>query len=365
MNEDLPEWRKNLPMILVTLGLAAIGGYLFDLMKMPLAWMIGAMVFTTIASLSGAPLKGSNRLRTFVIPVLGLMLGSAFSPETLEGVTTWFVSLGTMIAFVVFSALFLGYYFYRFVGVGPITAFFSATPGGLATMVIVGRDAGGDERRIALTHAVRVLLTVLIIPFWFQLFEGYEAGGLDAMGTFRDVSLKDAGVMVFTAVAGIYGGKLIRLPSAQLLGPMILSAGLHMADLTHSKPPIEIINIAQVVLGGMVGVRFAGFAVRQVFKVMAAAALSTVFLVALAAGIALVLSDYTGIPFRVIWLAFAPGGLPEMTLISLSLNIDPAFVSTHHLMRVLFMVLAAPLLFKSLKSVFGIEGDTPRKPDDG
>ncbi len=347
-------------MVIVTLILASIGGYVFDLIEMPLAWMIGAMVFTTIASLSGAPLKASPQIRTFVIPVLGLMLGSAFTPETVGGIVQWLPSLGSMLGYVLFSAVFIGAMFYRFVGVGPITAFFSATPGGLATMVIIGRDAGGDERTIALTHSVRVLLTVLIIPFWFRLFEGYQPGGTNALGSVSDLGLTDAIVMICIAVGGAYGGKLLRIPSAQLLGPMLLSAALHASGFTSSKPPFEIVNIAQVVIGAMIGARFAGIALRQVFRVMSAAILSTVFLVFMAAVIALLLEKVTGIPFRALWLAFAPGGLAEMTLISLSLNIDPAFVSTHHLLRVLFMVLVAPIVFTALKSALHIEGDTPR-----
>ncbi len=328
---------------------------------MPLAWMIGAMVFTTTASLSGVPLKASPQIRTCVIPILGLMLGSAFTPETLDSIAQWIPSLGLMIAYVLFSAIVIGAFFYRFVGVGPITAFFSATPGGLATMVIIGRDAGGDERSIALTHSIRVLITVLIIPFWFRLFEGYEPGNLSALGSIIDVKPMDAGVMLLTAVVGIYGGKLLKLPSAQLLGPMVLSAALHASGLTHSKPPFEIVNLAQVVIGAMVGARFAGVALRQVLRVMSASILSTLFLVGLAAAIALFLEHLTGLPFRALWLAFAPGGLAEMTLISLSLHIDPAMVSTHHLLRVMFMVLMAPLLFKFLKSFLHIDGDTPRQ----
>ena len=359
MSGKAPDWCNDTVRVIATLILATIGGYLFDLIQMPLAWMIGAMVFTTVASLAGAPLKASPQIRTCVIPVLGIMLGSAFTPETLDGIGRWLPSLGSMIGYVLFSALVIGALFYRFVGVGPITAFFSATPGGLATMVIIGRDAGGDERAIALTHSVRVLLTVLIIPFWFRIFEGYEPGGMAALGSVSDLGLTDGVVMLLTAVVGIYGGRLIRLPSAQLLGPMILSAVLHAGGFTSSKPPYEIVNIAQVVIGAMIGARFSGIDLRQVFRIMAAAILSTVFLVSLAAAIAALLSEVTELPFRALWLAFAPGGLAEMTLISLSLNIDPAFVSTHHLLRVLFMVLAAPLLFKSLQSTLHIEGDTP------
>ena len=47
-----------------------------------------------------------------------------------------------------------------------------------------------------------------------------------------------------------------------------------------------------------------------------------------------------------LFLAFAPGGFAEMSLISLTLGIETAFVSTHHLARLLFVVLATPLFFR-------------------
>ncbi len=361
MTTEPPLWRKNLPAVLATLCLAAAGGYAFNLMQMPLAWMMGAMVCTTAASLSGAPLKASPLARSFVIPVLGLMIGSAFTPDTVENISHWFLSMGLMIVYIVTVAVIAGTLFYQYLGVGPITAFFSATPGGLATMVIVGRDAGGDERTIALTHAVRVFLTVLIIPIWFRIFEGYQPGDVGALGFVRDLGLPDAGIMILTAILGIYGGRLIRLPSAQLLGPMILSAAVHMSGLTEAKPPVEIVNIAQVVIGASVGARFTGIALSHVFKVLLAAIGSTFFMVGLAAVIAFFVQSTAGLPFREVWLAFAPGGLAEMALISITLNIDPAFVSTHHLLRVVFMVLTAPLFFKLLKSQFHIEGDEPHR----
>jgi membrane AbrB-like protein len=344
-----------------TLFLGAGGGYAFSLMQMPLAWMIGAMVFTTIASLSGVPLKSSQNIRSLVIPILGLMLGSTFTPTTMNGIGAWIPSLSSMIAYVLVITIVVGILMYRYVGMGPITAFFSATPGGLATMVIVGRDAGGDERQIALTHSVRVFITVLIIPLWFKLFEGYTPGGLSALGSIINLNLIDALIMVSCAIVGIYGGKLLRLPSSQLLGPMILSAVIHATGLTHAKPPVEILNISQLVIGTMVGARFAGIALTQVYRVLTAAVASTIFMVGFAAIIAISLEKATGLPFQVIWLAFAPGGLAEMTLISLSLNIDPAFVSTHHLSRVLFMVLVSPILFQLLQKNLKITGDEPRK----
>ena len=44
-------------------------------------------------------------------------------------------------------------------------------------------------------------------------------------------------------------------------------------------------------------------------------------------------------------LAFSPGGLAEMSLMALSLGIEVAFVASHHVARILFIVLVAPPLF--------------------
>jgi uncharacterized membrane protein AbrB (regulator of aidB expression) len=45
-------------------------------------------------------------------------------------------------------------------------------------------------------------------------------------------------------------------------------------------------------------------------------------------------------------LAYAPGGLAEMSLVALALAIDSAFVATHHVLRIMMIVLVAPTVFR-------------------
>ncbi len=354
--EPLTRW---LALIAVSLAIGAIGGIIFQWLEMPLAWMIGAMIFTTVAALSGAPVRGSNRLRSIMVPVLGIMLGSGFSPETLARVHLWVPSITAMLAFVIIVIGCIATYLYRVAGYGPVTAFFSAAPGGLATMAVIGTELGGDERRIGLTHSIRILITVLIIPFYFKIFEGYVPGGFASLGSITDLSLRD-GLILGACALGFPLFKVLRLPSAQILGPMTLSACVHIFGLTTAKPPVELINLAQLVIGTGIGARFAGVSVKRLFHVMLAAAGGTFFMVGLAALAAFGLSTVTPLPFDAIWLAFAPGGLAEMTLISLAMGIDVAFVSTHHLIRVTFMVVAAPIVFQLLRRYWNITEDPSR-----
>jgi uncharacterized membrane protein AbrB (regulator of aidB expression) len=45
-----------------------------------------------------------------------------------------------------------------------------------------------------------------------------------------------------------------------------------------------------------------------------------------------------------VFLAFAPGGLAEMSLIALSLQISVIYVTAHHVLRIVLAVLAARYL---------------------
>jgi membrane AbrB-like protein len=166
----------------------------------------------------------------------------------------------------------------------------------------------------------------------------------------------DAGILAACAAIGFFGGRLLRLPAAPLVGPMIASAAVHLSGVTAASPPNEIVNLAQVVMGTAIGCRFAGFDLRRVLGTMAIAGLVTIYMVAMATAFALVLERLTGLPFTALILAFAPGGLAEMTLVSLALGIDTAFVSTHHVFRLLILVLGAPLALMLFERAFGKDG---------
>ncbi|MEQ8806828.1 MAG: AbrB family transcriptional regulator [Rhodospirillales bacterium] len=343
---------KTRPLRMVlTLILGGIGGILFHELHMPLPWMIGALVFTVVASLSGAPLVRPKRLRLYMVPVLGVMLGAGFTPEAIRHATEWIASLSMLLVYAVGITAMVSYYLVRVAKWDAATSYFSASPGGFGEMALLGEAMGADDRKISLNHSVRIMLTVLVIPFWFKFFEGYQPGNMGALGNMADIRLKDAAILIACAVVGYYVARRLRFPAAQLLGPTLVSAIVHMAGLTEARPPQEIVALAQVVIGAAIGCRFLGISLRQMFGTMAQAAGITVFMLGAAYAGAWTVSYFTGLPVNTLWLAFAPGGLAEMTLISLSLGIDVAFVSVHHMVRVIFLVAMAPVAFKLLEGV--------------
>ena len=336
------------------LALGAAGGAVFAWFNMPLAWMIGAMCVTTGASLGGVDVKIPQSLRQLMITVLGVMLGSAFRPEIVEQAGQWSLSLSMLFVYVASVAALAGLYFRLVPRYDGATAYFAAIPGGLSEMIMVGGAMGGDDRTIALTHASRILLVVLIIPFWFRLVEGYQPSPGGAGVAFAAIPAFDLAVLALSGVVGFILARALKLPAAALIGPMLVSAAAHLAGVTASRPPRELIIVAQVVVGTGIGCRFAGVPVARVLRAIAAAAGSTAIMLGVGVGFAVALNAMLGLPVAALVLAFAPGGLAEMSLIALALGVDPAFVSTHHVVRIFLVVVLAPLAFKLVAPRLGI-----------
>lgn len=352
-SDESPPARKKpwppLHKILLALVIGTAGGWIANYLQVPLAWMLGAMCATTVAAMSGLPVALPVVFRLAMMAVLGVMLGSGFAPEILSRLGDWTISLIGLVAYTLVATWVVAVFLRRVAGYDPITAYFSAAPGGLSEMILVGAQNGGDERIISLTHTSRILLVVLALPFLLQLVFGYTPGPRPASGVpLVEADPFDMLVLTFCGIAGFVLARLVRLPAAAILGPMVFSAAFHLSGLTEAKPPTELVAAAQVVVGTTVGCRFAGVALSLVGRTILAAVGSTTILVGGGLLFAVLLHPLTDLPTIGIFLAYAPGGVAEMSLIALALSIDAALVATHHIVRIFFIVVFTPLLFRFL-----------------
>ncbi|HYG89427.1 MAG TPA: AbrB family transcriptional regulator [Azospirillum sp.] len=329
----------------LALLIGTAGGALLNHFNMPLAWMIGAMLFTSAAAMAHLPVAVPPALRAAMIIVLGVMLGSGFTPAILSHLGEWTVTLSGLVAYIA-AATALGLaYLRRVAGYDPVTAYFTATPGGLNEMVMVGTSMGGDGRTIALVHTLRVMLVVMVIPFWFQALGYYQPGQRGPLGPdLTAVPALDLALLASCAV-GYPIARALRVPAAQIVGPMLLSAAIHLAGITAGKPPGVLVAVAQVVVGSALGCRFVGVRLHQIGRAALVSLGGTVLMLLLALAFGSLLHGITGLGMAGLILAFAPGGLAEMSLVALALGVDVAFVSTHHVVRIVLIVTLAPAVF--------------------
>jgi membrane AbrB-like protein len=320
------------------LAIGAAGGALFAYLQLPLAWLLGALIATTIASLAGLRMAVPNRLRQPMIAVLGAMLGTTFTPERVEAALAWLPSLGSLLVYVLLVGAVIWLYLRRFSGFDPVTTFFAATPGGLSEMVALSAQLGGDQRTVSLVHGTRVLFIALTIPFLASLYQ--EPAPRPAV----DLLAIAWGPLLALAGFGLIGygvAARLRLPAAAFIGPLLGSAVAHGTGLLAVQPPYLLMAVAQLVIGASVGVRFCGFAPAQLGRAMLLGAGATLLMLLITLAFGGALHELTGEPLALLLLAFIPGGLVEMSLIALGLGADPAFVVTHHAARIFLVVLIA------------------------
>jgi membrane AbrB-like protein len=129
---------------------------------------------------------------------------------------------------------------------------------------------------------------------------------------------------------------------------MLLSATIHLLGWSSFSAPFGVLNMAQWILGTSIGCRFVGIPPREVLRVLAYSTGSTVILFAVTAGVAFASSRVASFGTIPLMLAYAPGGLTEMSLMALSLQMEVAFVAANHVLRVLLVTVGAALLLPLL-----------------
>ncbi len=328
------------------LTLGAAGGAVFYWLSLPLPWMLGALLVPTVASISGAPISGPVRLRPAIVAVIGVLLGSRFTPEVLDQAGQTLVTLSILMAYLVtVGAVVVPYY--RIVGRQDwITAYFSGMPGGLSEMVELGEAKGADGSAIVLAHSLRIVLTIGLMAVLFRVVLAYGVPSRGAGAALGDLGAKDAVLLAGCAVLGALAGPRLRLPAPTFLGPLILSAVVHLTGLTTSLPPSALVIAAQVALGTILGCRFQGIPLVSLARAAALSLGATILTLILAVAAGLAMQQAGGVGLDQALLALAPGGLTEMGLMALAIHADVAFVALHHIARILIVIVGAPLVLR-------------------
>ena len=125
------------------LATGALGALVFSAAHMPVPWLLGSIAGTALAAMLGARVRTPRWLRDPVLAVLGLMIGSTLHAADPGFYARWPITLAAVALYVVIVTATLYGFLRRFVGFDPVTAYFSAAPGGFMAMTVIGGAYGG------------------------------------------------------------------------------------------------------------------------------------------------------------------------------------------------------------------------------
>jgi membrane AbrB-like protein len=323
----------------LTLGLGALG------VPSP-ALFAGLIVGTVLALLGAGPARVPRPATSAAQAVIGVVIGVLARTDTLSAVAAnWLpvllVSLGTLVASMA-AGLLLG--LQR--GVSPLTGMLALTAGGASGLVAVTRELGGDERIVSVIQYLRVGLVTATMPIVAAAVFGAGhvgvGGGTESAGApwYLGVAL-----LAVCCVVGIPLAEKAHVPAGALLGPMAVALVLSLGGLTFgATPPALLVDVAYAVIGWQAGLRFTRAALRTVVRVLPSATALILAIVAVCAGLGLVLSATTGTSFLDGYLATTPGGIYAVLATAISSGGDVTFVVAVQVIRVILMLLVAPFL---------------------
>lgn len=335
--------------IVPTFAIGAIGAAIAILLGLPLPFLLGSLLSVGGVAVAGVRVMGRvpdmpQKLRTGFVPVVGVAIGGTFTPDLLAGAGRWWPTLLGLMAFIP-MAHWMGYQVYRRLGaLSPQTAFYAAVPGGLIEAITMGEEAGADPQMLTMLQFLRLILSIVLVPLTFMVLTGAAVGsaaGVQITGADVPLGLVDIALLAFAGVAGVWLGQRLRLPGALITGPILISGAFHLAGLTHAVPPGWLIALTQLVVGVSLGVRFAGMPRGTFSKALGLSVLNVGLTLGLGFLFALALHGAVGEKTGTVFLAFAPGGVAEMSLVALSLQVSVVYVTAHHVLRILLAVVVA------------------------
>lgn len=338
------------PTVLMTFAIGAAGGFLAMAVNAPLPMLFGSVIAIALVAMLRVRLFGHApaaplQLRLAFIPIIGLSIGGAFTPEVLAEATEWWPSLIALAVYVPMIHL-AGYVIYRRLGgLSHSTSYYAAVPGGLIEAITLGEEAGADPRMMTSLQFMRLILCIMLVPLGFTLVfgaVGSSAGAALEQGA-APLGPRDIVILTLTGIGGLWFGRRFNLPAGVITGPVLFSAAVHFIGLTRAVPPIWLIQATQLVMGVTLGIRFVGQSWPDFLKATKLAFANIVLNLVLAFLAALAISGFVAEPPEAVILAFAPGGLAEMALIAVSLQISVVYVTAHHVARLLVSVTFAKL----------------------
>ncbi|CCG01493.1 AbrB family transcriptional regulator [Blastococcus saxobsidens] len=341
---------KLLDAALVVAG-AVVVGLLLDLAGMPTPALFGGLAAGLVRALAvRSPARVPEPAGIAAQAVIGVAVGALVEPGALRAVAAdWLpvllVTLGTLaLSLLAGSALQL----HR--GISPVTGAFAMIAGGAAGIAVMARELGADERTVAVLQYLRVLLIVLLMPVVATTAYGATAdAGIvpDSGGAGWVAGLAFTGAC---AVAGVAGGRLLRLPVAALLGPLVVAAIVDLTGLSGgAEVPGLLEDAAFLGIGLQVGVSFTWGSLRAIGGVLPVALGITTALIVACAGLGVLLAGVTGASALDGYLATTPGGLNAVLATARDSGADTTFVLSVQVLRLFVMLFSAPLVARWLR----------------
>lgn len=328
-------------LIALSLGLAAV----LELAGLPAALLIGPMIAGILMETGGGSLKVNATAFNYAQAIIGCQIARGITPDIVHGFSHHGLLFITVVGATVLASCMLGWVMGRLRIIPGTTPIWGLLPGGASTMMLMAEAYGADARLVAFMQYIRVvivtLLAALVAHYWAHV-SGFGGQGIAWFPPVHWVPFLETIALI---VAGVYLGKLSRIPAGILLLPMVFGALLHLTGIMQIELPPWLLALSYLGLGWNIGLRFTRGVLAAAMRALPQT-LGAIFLIILfCAGLAAMLVWLAGVDPLTAYLATSPGGIDTVAIIAASataMKVDVSFVMSVQAMRLLFILIAGP-----------------------
>ena len=349
-NQAIPFNKENFKQIfsvsfVLVILISIPGAIIADFFNIPLAWFLGPMLVTSLASLMGLKIEMPRLILSSILILLGLYIGNYIDKSLFAQMHQWIWTSLIMLIYIILSVLIVSKYLQKFSKYEQKTSIFSAAPGALGPLMILAEDEKTDLSQVATSHLIRLIIIITVFPFIVNSFYDFE-GVESAHKIIDNQNLSHLLILIITSVILIYFFDRLKLPAALLSGTLVASGLLQITDIAAYEISADIIDFCLLILGASVGCRFADKTFSEIGRNALHSFVATFLLVLLGLIAAFTASLIIDKNFFTLLLSYCPGGIYEVAVIAIFFDLDPEFVSFHHIIRLLMILFIVPIILK-------------------
>ena len=349
-NQAIPFNKENFKQILskefiLVIIISIPSAFIAEYFNIPLAWFLGPMIATSLASLKGIKIKMPKLVLSVILIFLGLYIGNYIDKNLFSQMHQWAWTSLIMLLYIIVSVLVVSKYLQVFSKYDKKTSIFSAAPGALGPLMILAEDKKSDLSQVATSHLIRLIIIITVFPFVVNSY--YDVNQVEIVKDIvQNQTLVDLFILVVLSIIMILVFEKLKVPAALLSGTLFASGFLQITDVAAFKLPSNIIDYCLLILGSSVGCRFADKTFSDIARNAIHSFVATFLLVLLGLLAAFAASFIIDKNFFTLILSYCPGGIYEVAVIAIFFNLDPEFVSFHHIIRLLMILFIVPLMLR-------------------
>ena len=336
--------KKFLIVVLISIPSAIVA----DFLNIPLAWMIGPMIATSLIALKGVQVMMPKLALSSILIILGLHIGNYIDQNLINQMINWIWTTIIMFFYIIVSILVVSKYLQKFSDYKEKTSIFSAAPGALGPLMILAEYEKSDLSQVATAHLIRLIIIITLFPFIIVSLYPADAIELEKFD-YMSQNHWELILLILVSLVFIFFFDKAKVPAALLSGTLVASGILQIFDIASYKLPDASINFCLLILGASVGCRFANKTFKEVANNSFHGLVATILLVLLGLIAAYIATFFVDNNFLSLILSFCPGGIYEVAVIAIAFDLEPDFVAFHHIIRLLFILFVVPVILKLIE----------------